>query len=108
MGFVMALPGPLELGLILLVLLLVFGAKRIPEIARGLGKGIREFKDATSEISRELDVESQRRGIDPPRAPQHGAPQPRGPQEQAPPRPAQAAHPGDAQAAQQQPQEQQS
>lgn len=47
-----------ELILIFLVILLVFGAKRIPEIARGLGKGIREFKDATREISRELTVDT--------------------------------------------------
>lgn len=69
--------GPLELILIFLVVLLIFGAKRIPEIARGVGKGIREFKDATSEISRELDVEDRRQRIDPPRQPQHGTPQPR-------------------------------
>ena len=48
-----------ELLLIFLVILLVFGAKRIPEIARGLGKGIREFKDATSDIKRELVVGDQ-------------------------------------------------
>lgn len=46
-----------ELLLIFLVVLLVFGAKRIPEIARGLGKGIREFKDATREISNELKLD---------------------------------------------------
>jgi sec-independent protein translocase protein TatA len=48
-----------ELLLIFLVILLVFGAKRIPEIARGLGKGIREFKDATSDIKKELTVGDQ-------------------------------------------------
>jgi sec-independent protein translocase protein TatA len=48
-----------ELLLIFLVILLVFGAKRIPEIARGLGKGIREFKDATTDIKRELVVGDQ-------------------------------------------------
>jgi sec-independent protein translocase protein TatA len=37
-----------ELLIILLVVLVLFGAKRIPELARGLGKGIREFKDAAS------------------------------------------------------------
>jgi sec-independent protein translocase protein TatA len=37
-----------ELLIILLVVLILFGAKRIPELARGLGKGIREFKDASS------------------------------------------------------------
>ena len=50
----MGTPGPFEIILILLVLLLLFGAKRIPEIARGLGKGIREFKDATNDIKQEL------------------------------------------------------
>lgn len=37
-------PGPQELILILLIVVMVFGAKRIPEIMGGLGKGIREFK----------------------------------------------------------------
>ncbi len=49
--------GPMEIALIFLVILLVFGAKRIPEIARGLGKGIREFKDATNDIKQELTVD---------------------------------------------------
>lgn len=48
-----------ELLLIFLAVLLLFGAKRIPEIARGLGKGIREFKDATSDIKKELTVGDQ-------------------------------------------------
>lgn len=46
-----------NLVIIFLVILLLFGAKRIPEIARGLGRGIREFKDATSDIKRELDID---------------------------------------------------
>ena len=41
--------GGQEILLILLVILIFFGAKKIPELARGLGKGIREFKDATKE-----------------------------------------------------------
>jgi sec-independent protein translocase protein TatA len=48
--------GPLEIFLVFLVILLVFGAKRIPEIARGLGKGISEFKRATKEFTNEFDV----------------------------------------------------
>jgi len=81
----MGTPGPLELIIIFAVVLLIFGAKRIPEIARGIGKGIREFKDATSEISRELEAESQHREINEPNAPQQGTPQARQrPQEPAP------------------------
>lgn len=41
--------------LIIVVILLLFGAKRIPELARGLGRGIREFKDATKEIQNDLE-----------------------------------------------------
>ena len=40
--------GTTEIILIVVVLLLFFGGKRIPELAKGLGKGIREFKDASS------------------------------------------------------------
>ncbi len=71
-----------ELIIIFLVLLLVFGAKRIPEIARGIGKGIREFKSATNEISREIEAEGQERQINQPQSPQQGAPQPRQQQQQ--------------------------
>ncbi len=52
-----SLGGP-EVILILVVVLLLFGAKRIPDLARGLGKGIREFKDASTEIKKEIDKES--------------------------------------------------
>lgn len=45
-----------ELIVIFLVVLLLFGSKRLPELARGLGKGIREFKKATSDLKSELDV----------------------------------------------------
>ncbi len=71
--------GPLELLIIFIIVLVLFGAKRIPEIARGLGKGIREFKSATSEISRELTIEQrQQRVFQPPvQQPTHAsAPQP--------------------------------
>lgn len=58
--------GPWEIAVILLIVLVIFGAKRIPEVARGLGKGIREFKSATSEISRELTVEDRPPAYRPP------------------------------------------
>ncbi len=45
----MSMPGPLEIVVILLVVLLLFGAKRLPEIGRALGEGIREFKKALRE-----------------------------------------------------------
>jgi sec-independent protein translocase protein TatA len=43
-----------EMLVILLVILLLFGAKRLPEIARGLGKGIREFKGAVKDTQKEI------------------------------------------------------
>ena len=49
--------GPWEVMLIFLVVLLVFGAKRIPEIAQGLGKGIREFRKAAHEVSDEMNIQ---------------------------------------------------
>ena len=45
LGFLGGLGGG-EIFIILVILLLFFGAKRIPELAKGLGKGIKEFKDA--------------------------------------------------------------
>jgi TatA/E family protein of Tat protein translocase len=54
--------GPWELLVIFVVILLLFGAKRLPEIAQGMGKGIREFKkamkDTTDEIKGSLDEPS--------------------------------------------------
>ncbi|MBC7919677.1 MAG: twin-arginine translocase TatA/TatE family subunit [Ferruginibacter sp.] len=46
--------GGSEMLLVFLALLLLFGAKKIPELARGLGKGIREFKEASKEVQSEL------------------------------------------------------
>ncbi|WP_128544361.1 Sec-independent protein translocase subunit TatA/TatB [Larkinella soli] len=47
--------GGTELLLIGLVILLFFGAKRIPELMKGLGKGIREFKDATKDVRENIE-----------------------------------------------------
>lgn len=46
--------GPWELLVIFAVILLLFGAKRLPEIARGLGKGISEFKSAVKDTTDEI------------------------------------------------------
>ena len=51
--------GGSELMLIMVVILIFFGANKIPELARGLGKGIREFKDASTEIRREFEQAGQ-------------------------------------------------
>jgi sec-independent protein translocase protein TatA len=48
------LSGP-HIILILLVVLLLFGGKKIPELMRGLGRGIREFKDAKDNVAREIE-----------------------------------------------------
>jgi sec-independent protein translocase protein TatA len=47
--------GATEIILIAFVVLLLFGGKKIPELMRGLGKGVREFKDAKDNVRRELE-----------------------------------------------------
>ena len=51
----MSLPGGWEWLIIILFLLIFFGAKRLPDMAKGLGKGIREFKGALSGITDEIE-----------------------------------------------------
>lgn len=62
--------GMQELMVIFLIVLLLFGADRIPSLARGLGKGVREFKrvvnNANTEIQRAIDIDEQE---PPPRKP---------------------------------------
>jgi sec-independent protein translocase protein TatA len=66
--------GPMELILIFLVLILLFGGKKIPEIARGLGKGIRDFKSSLSgagegeEEAKNLAKPEQKSSSEPPKA----------------------------------------
>ncbi len=50
-----SMPGGTEWLLILAVVLLLFGGKKIPELMRGLGKGIRDFNDAKSNVTKELE-----------------------------------------------------
>lgn len=47
--------GTSEIILIVIVVLLLFGGKKIPELMRGLGKGIREFNDAKNNVRREIE-----------------------------------------------------
>lgn len=47
------MPGPTELIIILVIVMVLFGAKKIPDLAKGLGTGIKEFKKATLEDDKE-------------------------------------------------------
>lgn len=49
------MPGGSEWILIVLVILLMFGGKKIPELMRGVGRGIREFNDAKSNVKTEIE-----------------------------------------------------
>ncbi len=53
--FLFGMPGMGEWVVIGLFVLVFFGAKKIPEFAKGLGKGIREFKDAVKDVKKEVD-----------------------------------------------------
>jgi sec-independent protein translocase protein TatA len=53
-----------EIFVIMLIVVMVFGADKIPEIARGLGKGMRQLKDATNEIKHEIQKSAEDTGLD--------------------------------------------
>lgn len=53
-----------EIGFILFIVVMVFGADKIPEIARGLAKGMRTLKDATNDIKHEITKTAEHSGID--------------------------------------------
>ena len=56
------IPGGFEIVVILLIVLLLYGGKKLPELARGLGEGIKEFKKASNDvkedIKKEIDISS--------------------------------------------------
>jgi sec-independent protein translocase protein TatA len=54
--FLLSMPGGSEWILILLVILLFFGGKKIPELMRGIGRGVREFNDAKTTVKNELEA----------------------------------------------------
>lgn len=56
----MGVPGPTELIILLVIILLLFGAKRIPELAKGLGSGMREFRKGSSGEYDEVDEENKK------------------------------------------------
>ncbi|GGD87921.1 Sec-independent protein translocase subunit TatA/TatB [Planktosalinus lacus] len=53
-----------EIGFILFIVLMVFGSDKVPEIARGLGKGIRQIKNATNDLKSEISKGAKDQGID--------------------------------------------
>ncbi|MDU8885278.1 twin-arginine translocase TatA/TatE family subunit [Yeosuana sp. MJ-SS3] len=53
-----------EIVFVLFIVIMVFGADKLPEIARGLGKGMRTLKDATNEIKHEITKSAESHGID--------------------------------------------
>ena len=55
MGFI-SMPGGSEWILIFLAVILLFGGRKIPELMRGIGKGIREFNDAKSNVKNEIEA----------------------------------------------------
>jgi len=50
--------GPTEIIVVAIVILVLFGAKRIPELAKGLGQGIKEFRQASKDIKKEIEESS--------------------------------------------------
>jgi sec-independent protein translocase protein TatA len=57
--------GPTELIVILVIALLVFGPRRLPELGRSVGRGLREFKKARDEVTGAIKLETKDLGIDP-------------------------------------------
>lgn len=53
--FLLSMPGGSEWILIILIVLLMFGGKKIPELMRGVGRGIREFNDAKANVKSEIE-----------------------------------------------------
>ncbi|QNJ96866.1 Sec-independent protein translocase subunit TatA/TatB [Constantimarinum furrinae] len=53
-----------EIAFIIFIVLMVFGADKVPEIARGLGKGMRQIKDATNDIKSEITKSAEKQGLD--------------------------------------------
>lgn len=53
-----------EIFIILVIVVMLFGADKIPELARGLGKGMKQLKNATNEVKKEINDSVKKQGID--------------------------------------------
>jgi len=54
-GVLLGVLGTNEIIIILIIVLLLFGGRKIPELMRGLGRGVREFKDAKDNVKKEIE-----------------------------------------------------
>lgn len=63
--FLFAMPGGTEWLLILLVVLLFFGGRKIPDLMRGIGKGVKEFNDAKDSMKGEIDASTKEKKASP-------------------------------------------
>ena len=60
----MPIPGPMELILLLVIVLIIFGPGKLPDIGNAVGKGIREFRKASTELEESVRGESKRPATD--------------------------------------------
>ena len=58
--------GPLEIGFLVLLVILLFGAKKLPEIGKGLGRGIKEFREGTKGLSDDVKSSTEEKPAVPP------------------------------------------
>ena len=61
--------GPFEFGVVLVLALLIMGPKKLPELARTLGRGMAEFRKASNELRRSIDMDLEEHKIQPPPGP---------------------------------------
>jgi sec-independent protein translocase protein TatA len=58
--FLMSMPGATEMIIILVIVIILFGAKKIPDLAKGIGKGMKEFKDAKEGKDENGEIETKK------------------------------------------------
>jgi sec-independent protein translocase protein TatA len=75
--------GPLEIAVVLIIVLIIFGPKRLPELGQSMGRGIREFKNSLSGDKDKDEVEDKRRELEASQQVQVSQPQPPDPPSEA-------------------------
>jgi sec-independent protein translocase protein TatA len=71
--------GPLEIAIVLVIVLIIFGPKRLPELGKSMGEGIRGFRGAMAGEKDEDDATTKKSELQPPKEPSAAAPTPDGP-----------------------------